>query len=203
MIKKFNAFSLIELVLATAIMGIVLLSVYSSFTLAMRTWKRVKVEISNNAVQIFIPLTRQLRSAYLSTDYDPSFSFQGSSSSLRFTTTAIINDDIYLDNATDLKKVFYSLNADPETGQRALIYEEYDVLGENKENLKKEYISNIIRSISFAFYDGKQWKRNWDSSKKLPLAVKISADFQEGVFKDSFETIALIACSDKEIADSL
>jgi len=33
--------------------------------------------------------------------------------------------------------------------------------------------------------------------------VKIKADFQEGVFKDSFETIALISCSDKEIVDSL
>jgi len=201
--EKYKGFSLIELLLAIAIMSIVLLSVYSSFTLAMRTWKRVKIKIPANAAQVLIPLTRQLRGAYLAPDYDPDFVFQGSASSLRFTTTAVINDDIYTANSTDLQKVFYRISVDQNTGQRALLYEEYDILGKNKDNFKQKNLSNIIKSLSFDFYDGKKWQKTWDSSKKLPQAIKIKADFQEGQYKDSFETIASICCASTEIIDSL
>ncbi|MFH1062882.1 MAG: type II secretion system protein GspJ [Candidatus Omnitrophota bacterium] len=203
MLKKNKAFSLVELLLATAIMGIVLMSVYSSFSLAMRTWKRVQTKNDNNAAQVLIALTRQLRGAYLFPDQDPAFGFQGSLSSLSFTTTAIIDDDIYVADSTDLRKVSYMMRTAQNTGQRALSYEVYDVLGKNKENFKQKNLSNIMRSISFAFYDGEKWQKAWDSTIKLPQAVKIRADFQQGVYKDAYETVAVIHCADKGQINSL
>lgn len=202
MLRKSNAFSLVELLLATAIMGMVLMSVYSSFSLAMRTWKRVKIEIDRNAIQVLVPLTRQLRSAYLSQEQDPVFGFQGSLSSLHFTTTAVINDDSYVEDSTDLQKVSYMISTDQNTGQKVLSYEAEDIFGKNKENLQRKKLSNLISVISFAFYDGEKWQKTWNSTLKLPQAVKIRADFQQGVFQDYYETVAVVHCADKELRES-
>jgi type II secretory pathway component PulJ len=202
LLRKSCAFSLVELLLATAIMVMVLVCVYSSFSLAMRTWKRVKIEIDRDAIQVLVPLTRQLRSAYLSFDQDPALGFQGNVSSLRFTTTAMINDDSYVQDSTDLQRVAYSINTDQNTGQKVLNYEAADLFGKNKENFQQKKLSNLISMMSFTFYDGEKWQKTWDSTQRLPQAVKIRTDFQQGVFQDSYETVAVIHCADKGIIES-
>jgi len=184
-------------------MVMIFAAVYSSFSLGIRTWKRVNIKIANNATDLLIPLTRQLRCAYLAPGQDPDFVFQGSLSAISFVSTAVINDDIYRDNVTDLQKVSCRIRADEDTGQNAFIYESYDILGENKENFKQIKLSNMIKSISFAFYDGEKWLKAWNSTKNLPQAVMIRADFQEGIYQDSFETVAQIHCANKGVMDDL
>ncbi len=203
MLKTKKAFSLVELVLATAIMGIILISVYSSFSLAMRTYRRVKTKIDQQAVELLIPLCRQLRSCYIGSMEDPDFSFQGSLASLRFTTTAAIDDHIYTQGDTDLQKVLYIMSADQKTGKRVLNYETYDVLDSDKEKVLYKDIASSLQSISFSFYDGQQWQKGWDSTIQLPQAVKIMATFSEGVYKDSYETVVMISGFNKTIKEKL
>jgi prepilin-type N-terminal cleavage/methylation domain-containing protein len=193
--KKNNpGFSLIELILSTAIMTIVLLCVYSSFTLGIRAWQTVNSNIDQDAQKFFTAISEQLRCAYISKT-DPGFSFEGSLGSVRFTTTAKIDDQIYINNASDLQKVSYLLSTDQKTGKRQLTYESYDVLSDQKDNFKTVRIYDSVNSLSFLFYDGTKWVKGWNSTEKLPIAVKIKADLQKGVYQNSFQTIVIPICA--------
>ena len=173
--RKPAGFTLVELLIAVAIAGIVLVSVYSSFALGLRSWKSVDDRADYTAQNILIQLTRELRCAYQTGKEDARFVFQGNAASLRFTTVAPIDEDMPRSGMSDLRRVRYSLGEGDDPAVRSLLYEISDAAGSGDVPANKpRCLSRRITVLTFAFYDGKTWRQEWNSAVRLPEAVQVS-----------------------------
>ena len=191
--KSRQAFSLTELLLALAITGIVMLSVYSSFLVGIRSWKTVSTTVDTDAQKLFSLCSKQLRSAYIS-EKSPELVFNGSLNSLSFISTSVIAEADPDSRLSELQKNIYSYAVDETSGKQALFYERQGCFSLSETNAGKKIIADSLTQIRFAFFDGDQWKNSWSSNTEIPRAVKISADFSRDGQLSSFERIVVLDC---------
>ncbi len=194
-----TGFTLVEMLLAVAIASVVMMTLYSSFSLGLRCWRRAENKTDYEAYTIFLQISRQLRSAYLGTDNQQSFSFQGNTSSLHFTTAFFPNEEALSRPETNLREVRYYLVNNQKFDTRALAYSSFDALASKKtEQEKIVYLTKNLTSLEFSFYDKGSWKKEWNLSNQLPAAVKISVTLQnkqKNFPAESFITAAELPCA--------
>lgn len=165
-----KGFTLLELLIAMAILSLITLIVGSSLGLGIRAWDKGEADIDNSQRLRFFSerLSQQIKSAYpyqIEIDGKKVVAFQGKSDSIWFVTPS----------DAGLKWVSYFVKDDalmlregiiPDKKVLEKISVEGDVLDSKVSALKFEYFSS----------EEKEWKESWDSDKTLPGAVRVRVD---------------------------
>ncbi len=182
------AFTLIEILLAVAIFGVVLVAVHSVFHVALRLRNRTV-----QALEAELPLQQTL--SVLRRDLagiippggtfggalDSNPSIQGTALSgtplLQFhTAVGVLSED---NPWSDIERVAYSL-ASPTNGTaegldlvRAVTR---NLLPVSQETVESQRLMSGVESLTFSFHDGTSWLPTWDSTNEitlLPRAIKV------------------------------
>lgn len=205
-----TGFTLVEVLVALALISTIVTMVYGSFNAASRSLDlyRSRMACDDRACLVLRLLTRQLRCAYLpSFETNPLSSpaptdapsapgisgppapFESNGAELSFLTTA------GLGAAPALSRVRY--RHDPATGTLSVCCEPY-LYGAAALPSAEPWrpILTGVRTIEVQFYDGRQWQSGWtEASQALPQSVKIAlavSDEKNRLHK--FETIVSIGC---------
>ena len=206
-----QAFTILEVLVAVAITGLVALVMYSSLYISVRATEssRNAIEPIAEACAIFECIRRDMgcvtrHGQIISADFigTPKTGSQYDSDSIIFHCTRTTDN---IEGGADVIKVEYVL--EPQQ-----IYAEYDIiLNRNKSDnvLKRkittnllapttaqpetEIISRNVYSLCLKYYDGANWIDNWDSSQtdnSLPQAVEITL----GMKNNTYSKIIILDC---------
>ncbi len=168
--------TLLELLLAVAISGLVLTAVYSSLSLGLKVFRRAKGEVSVEAQTILDKLSQHLRSAYLFPDTKSDLIFLGSPQSLRFTATAPLRPSAGSGDEESLMMVRYYLVPSGKQGLSALMLSARPRTRAPEEESAPpaQTLSDAIANLKIDYFDGENWSDFWNSSQQLPRSVRLS-----------------------------
>lgn len=217
--KTIKGFTLLELLVSLTILVIVVLTVYVSFRLGLKTYRRQEKNsyINQNMRQAWRMISRDLRCAFVSDSKDIRFigeqNFDGKNDKVNFVTYL---PEIY-GREGGLAEVSYYVDNDPNTDCEGLIRENrgfpYSLASSQQEGQEGEEIINtakiqeiapLVRSFKLQYFDSKSWQDTWgkgggieDLSATLPVSVKISITLldEETNEEKSFETVAPVYSS--------
>lgn len=196
---KNNGFTLVEVMIATAILALIVTILYGAFAGSIKSMAISSEggDIYRRARIILNRMTQEISCAYLppvkeeTTEIpDIQYAFIGEDGAqeglpqdtLSFTTAALpLNGPSH-----GLKEVGYYLAPDPETEEPALLMRE-DTTPDDRidEGGTSHLLAEGIWGIDFTYYDerGREWNR-WDSTStifagQIPQAVRISLFFKD------------------------
>ena len=180
-----SGFTLLELMLSLAIMGIVLLIIFGALRIGTRAWEKGEKDIAVHQRQraVLGLLSRQIASAciYEIKMGDDSFYFRGSESTMEF----VSRSPIVPGALTGVVFAKYKVQKGNAQGKKKLGLYEKDAGFLKEEDLENsdDFLTLIsgLEGLRFEYLkegdDGvePQWQTAWDPSEKagLPLAVKI------------------------------
>ncbi len=193
---KNKGFTLLEFLLTISIAGIVALTIFQSASYSMSVLRRTNSNVNLQAIRIMRQISRDLRSAFLVSAKHPTISFTGTNSSLKFISTAALNDVFDEKGEFDLKERRYYLERSGEVRSSALMYSVKNLGLRNILEEKGQLLSSSINSLTFSYFDGRQWVDSWNSSEQLPKSVRIVIQFNEYGEKSPlgyFSTVILMA----------
>jgi len=222
--QRHNGFTLLEMLVALAIIALIVSAVYASYISSAQSSSRCQSKITRNhqARTILHLMTRQIRCAYL--NHPPR-------QDNRFTTNSATNDiDMFYGDPDNSKGLIlrFDTNCGTQNGrpvnglyQAAYLYDKLnnqllyrqapafarDNTWYKTDNEIPTLIIDNIRQVTLSFYDGRQWHNRWHYSKhkSLPCAVKITLEFtDDNGTSQKYRTIAAINCRTKTemIADN-
>lgn len=186
-----KAFTLIELVIAILILAVIVVSVYGSFSVGMKAWRRGGEDREFQKIRIaLLKIQKELRCSF----FFSKAPFKGASSEITFPLAASREDkdEIYV--------IDYYVTEDKHAGLKVLMKRKA-LFAENlfsEERQIGEFIFSA-KSIDFEYaYElknglkGIEWKDAWvESQEKLPLAVKIN--FKLGADEDIYHKTIFIS----------
>jgi type II secretion system protein J len=186
-----SAFTLLELLLAVAIFGIVLAAINTVFFGAMRLRNKTiaVIEESLPLQQTLALMKRDLQGLMVpgtlagplqTAQASGMTSQQQQAGTVFFTCTGAMDDVVPFG---DVQKVTYSLKAgdNRSTGRDLVRVVNRNVLG-TQEQLLEQWLMGGVENLQFLYYDGNAWKDSWDSTtadtvtgntNMLPKAVKV------------------------------
>ncbi len=201
-------FSIIEIMVASAIASIIMLMVYSSYKSILTSIKRSigTAEFYEDVNLAFLKIDQDLSNAYF-TQNNKKISFagtvEGESSRIIFVTVNhneyMIHGNIRKPNpVSDVKEVSYYLKKDPEIrGLHYLMKHErlqyYDDRTESP-GMESILLPNVV-GVRFDFRSGNDWTQQWDSrqNNKFPTAVRTTITVKNYQKKEEkFEFISII-----------
>jgi len=183
--KNNSGFTLIEMLVATAVSSVILLMVYTAYSSIIKSVNQG--EVASRYYEEINLVLRKIDADLLNTYWNRNLkninfisTIEGNSSRLNFVTGEFKSNRIILSikesyPASDINEVGYYLKEDSKTGKYGLIRRSeihYDNLP--LEGGIEELILANIDSIKFAFKYGNDWVDTWDSSekKRLPTGIK-------------------------------
>src|SRR4051794_25723604 len=190
---KSGAFTLLELLLAVAIFGVILAAINTVFYGALRLRNKT-AQMIEQAIPVEKTLgiiKKDLRGVVipggpmggaLQTGQTMSSSTMGQQGGTVFyTCTAALDDDTPM---AEVQKVSYSLrNPDTQTKGRDLVRSvSRNLLASAQEIVNEQWLMGGIESLQVTFFDGNAWRDVWDSTtadlvtgttNNLPKAVKV------------------------------
>jgi type II secretion system protein J len=182
-----NAFTLIEVLLAVAIFGVVLLAIHSIFHGALRLRNR-----TTQAVEEALPIERALATLRhdLANIVPPDGPLGGTLTTTATTTDGLLTQPllqfhtatgILTDTAPwgEIQRVAYSLAAptNTATGRDLRRIVTRNLLPLTQDLPDDQPLLQGVDSILFSFHDGTAWKDSWDSTNEvilLPRAIRVS-----------------------------
>lgn len=180
--RAFRGFTLVETLVVVALFSIIGVSLFSSFSMGMKVWKRA-VSPNGSYRKSLVALER------LSTELRRTFNysridFLGEKESISFAN--IFGDRIY--------NISYAFNgSDGGLYRQSRFMQE---ISEMEDAAKARKIVGSVKDVTFAFYGFDNEKGHadflaaWDHSRPgLPAAVKVSLELESG---ETFEKIILI-----------
>jgi prepilin-type N-terminal cleavage/methylation domain-containing protein len=180
--KKNNAFTLIELLIVTALLCVISIGIYSTFNSGIKIWQRLNKEVPEQDVYIFFDK--------FASDLRNSLKFKGinfSGMENRFDFATIVNSTRMRQNTVGGVAYYYDPKAE------AVYKEERDFacVYAGDKGVVKEMLKNI-KSLEFQYYSYDSSKKEyiWQSvwfKENLPLAVWLQVEITDGekVFKFS------------------
>ena len=171
-------FTLIEVVIAVALLSLVMSSVYGIFTTISSTEQRLQseAELYHQARVIFDRLGRELSCSYLATSNENS-AFSASNENngspyLAFTSTSAITKGAQQGGLVRLR---YELNTEFNKKVGRLLRSSVPLFAPDDPK-NGQRLSSQIKQLQWRFYDGIDWQEDWDSgqSNSLPQTVEIS-----------------------------
>jgi general secretion pathway protein J len=187
-----KGFTLLEILIAIAILAIIATMVYASFDASIKVIDRVDrdAETYRQARLVLTKLSEDLSMAYNSKgNIPPETTFVGehhvadgrAQDTLRFISISHLR---YLPDepTSDLNLIEYSIETDPEgKGWALLRKEEANPYSLSESRSGQFVLGEGINSFSLKYFDGKTWVEHWDSAsnKGVPWVVEIEIQFQE------------------------
>lgn len=194
--KKQRGFTLLELVVATSIFGIVVAATYSLFDSArgITTRAEFRAQLFQSARAALQAVEDDLRGAVMpGTAFDTGFVATNSGSDKepqdkleflsvnRYTGAAydLYATDVIVRGA-DVSKVYYWVEADTTRKVHGLVRERPRELTPPSGPVHRDEdvtaVAEDVVYVNFRFYDGAQWTDAWDSTqiRKLPKAVEVT-----------------------------
>lgn len=185
--KTEKGLTLIELLIVTAILSLVSLTIYSTFNSGIKIWQRVNRKISEEDLGIFFDkFASDLRNSFKFTGLN----FSGRDDIIEFPT--LVNS-LTLHKRTVGKVIYFY-----DSGTKILSRKQKDFaqIYNDEEGSIQQLIKNI-KSLKFQYYlydeEKKEyiWQDEW-SNEELPLAIKIELGFDDGVQINNFtQTVSI------------
>jgi prepilin-type N-terminal cleavage/methylation domain-containing protein len=187
-----GGFTLIEIIIATAIMAMLLVAIHVAFLAALRLRARTidAVEASLPVEQALQIMQHDLANLVVSTN-GTNGSFFGPLQTVNQTNTlpGQIGPDFYTSGGEmdgiapwgNVEKIDYLLaaptNGSVSPGQDLIRAITRNLLPANPPPMpeEKHAILSGVQSLTFLYYDGTQWDSTWDTTQQtnLPLAIKV------------------------------
>ncbi len=202
-----SGFTLLELLLAVAIMSALLVGLYTAFFSVSGSQMRVESELEHTRqIRRFMDVvSTELRSSFYKKTNERTlfeseiFGRRGKElSSLGFTWFGYPIIGKGRSPASELVAVRYYVEQGTGDGEGAsdtgvLFKARWNPYGEEKEGYAAMVLENV-ESFALSFFDGKQWVKGWDASRenKLPAAVKIELTLRDGESLQSFSSIVRV-----------
>lgn len=202
--KRSTGFTLLELLVATAIFAVVIAAAYTLFDASRNLSSRAEfsAQLYQSARAALQTIEADLRGAVMpSTAFDTGFIGATSGSdkepldTLEFITvsrhTAMAHDVNETDvvRGVDLSKVYYWIETDLTKKAHGLVRERpLELTPPNGPVRRDESVVEIAQDVvflNFRYYDGSDWLDQWDSTQthKLPKAVEVTV-FVRGEWRD-------------------
>jgi prepilin-type N-terminal cleavage/methylation domain-containing protein len=190
-----QGFTLIEMLVAIAILSVLALTVYGAFSNGLRLWQRINQEESHEDINIFLlKLSYELRRCFKFSN----IKFLGEEDNISFATL------IKADREETIGQVNYFFDGSANTINR--VQSNYSQLYQSKPTPEQQVLKNI-KSFNLQYYccEPKQkkylWLKAWDKKKVpssikadeyLPLAVKIEIELDDNNKNKKFVRIVNI-----------
>lgn len=225
MILRKNGFTLIEIIIALAMILTIISMVYATYWATAQSIDRCNAKIASarQARSLLAKMTRQIRCLYPVPNQGYSASVPKTSANnttnnnaatatipyflggvgrddniiLRLVSTAeIFRDKIFPNGPFDIAYKYDRLRGILYYSQRKY------VTGPENDSQEKNWfpLAQNVASIELAFHDGRSWRENWNlnSKRPVPLAVKIKVVFtDEKPGSIGFTSTAYINCNNK------
>lgn len=199
-----GGFTLLELLVATAIFAIVIAAAYSLFDASRSLTSRAEfsAQMFQSARSSLQAIEEDLRGAVMpGTAYDTGFIGATSGSDKepldklefvsvnRYTGAPHDVNETNVVRGIDLSKVYYWIEPDTKKAAHGLVRERpLELTPPSGPMHRDEDITEIARDvvfINFRYYDGSDWLDSWDSTqtRKLPKAVEVTV-YVQGEWRD-------------------
>jgi len=180
-VKSKSGFTLIETILTLAILGILVVLIFSSVRLGLRSWEKGEavVESASSVRFVFSRLSRDVGSMYLYRQKKGNTVhnfFIGGNNRLGFVTTVV--DGVSGLPFGGAKWVFYSVS------EKGLTVREKIVLSFNiteDEGGRIIVLDTDVTGVSFEYKRDDGWAQSWnvDQEDGLPRAIRITLTFKD------------------------
>ncbi len=182
-------FTLLEVLVASAILGLVLAALYSVFsrTLASKRLAEERAARLRTARIVLLRMGEELQASFPFTRRDSRFTGEtrradafpeGAISFVTFSPTFLSSAG----HQSDVHKIGYALLPDPDTpGYRQLVRRVNldpgvaDRAGDRDQDGEEYPLLSRVRGLRFRFFDGRTWHEEWgydDTRDRLPQAVE-------------------------------
>ena len=185
-------FTLIEILIAVAIVSLILTIIYGSYASSIDTmnYTREKMDAFSMIRLTLNRMNEELTSSFISSDGH--LKFVGEEGKVNFISSS--HERIFKNSKEyDLVEVSYFTGAAEEgaSGTESLLARRENLSLWRREDRtpdddvleggEKEKLMEGLKGIEFKYYDGKVWLNEWDSQeeKGLPQAVKVTLKFQD------------------------
>jgi len=176
---KRGSFTLIELIVSVAILSVIVVSIYSVFSLGVRTWRRGNENTSLQKIRIgLLKMENELKRSF----FFSKVPFRGTSSEIIFPLA------IKVEEAERVYIVTYYIDDDKATGFKNLMRREMvfsDGL-KDEEVLEKKLFSAASIQFGYPFKSGDisdsiEWQDSWGEPQgKMPSGVRITFKIDDG-----------------------
>jgi type II secretion system protein J len=219
--RSINGFTLVEILIAMALIATILSMVYGSYFATSRSAQGCQAGIGmcQQGRTTLDQMARQIRCAYagpaknedlgespaqqeriIQEDGMNYFRGNGNASNgeiLHFVTTYGYIEEAINKLANGLFEVTYRFDKREDT----LFLSQRRFLGMVKKSPKMDWkpIAKNIKYLELEFFDGRKWQRRWDyeDGKKLPSAVRMEIDCRDEDNRQyNYSTVAHISCRD-------
>jgi type II secretion system protein J len=186
-ITLYTGFTLLELIVAIALMDMIALSLYSSLYITARSKRNVTDAIRpyQRLIPVFDELREDLQAAMQPNGIlaggfygeDLSGGQNQDSDILQFCCASYAPQEDEI--ASNIIEVVYELTVDAEQQENVLVRKiTVNLLSSKTVDIsKQEVIGRGIRSFNLRYYDGYSWLDTWDSTtmdNQLPMAVEVT-----------------------------
>lgn len=180
--KKKEAFTLIEVVIATFILAFLMIVLHHTFWASSSAWKKgdARLKMYQNARVCLDLMSREIRCALISPG-NSRLVFKGEENALSYISTFHKPDK---QSEFDLCQVSYGLSSRGEVLRRI----KTNLASYPGQGGATAVLANNILGLEFSYNDGRLWQKRWDSSSGtpddtkndyLPCAVKITIIAQD------------------------
>lgn len=181
-----QGFTLLELLVAMAMMTIIAASLYTSMSIGFKARESAEKAVEKGrSMEIAVELIRSMLVSALDPDGTLAGQFEGedeesndgyAADTLTFYTADYNPEEDEL--ASDIEKVVLSMSVREDTDEKVIVRKvTTNLLSPETLDPDEEILCPNVRSMNLQYYDGSDWQDEWDSSDNedsLPQAVKIT-----------------------------
>lgn len=192
-VSSYSGFTLIELVVVTAILAVVGMALYGTFANGINIWKKVTQESVTEDVNLFFEkISHELRNSFKMTGME----FRGGKSRVSFPTKIKHKSEAGVELL--VKQVTYAFDKRKKTLKRTLVdYSEHYRKRPGREQILAQDISSL--RLQYFVYEPEEKKYSWvthwqekenpfgkEVEESLPLIVRIEVGIPKGRFEQKF-----------------
>ena len=215
-----NGFTLVEILIALALIATILSMVYGSYFATSRSAQvcQAKIAMCHQGRTTLDQMARQIRCAYagIAKDADLGESgtqqkrivredgvnyFTGSRNASKGEILRFVTTNGFAEDKEKPAKGLFEMTYRFDKRKRTLFLSQRRFIGTTKKAPKRDWrpITENIEHFDLEFFDGKQWLRRWDfeDEKRLPSAVRMEIGCRdEDNRRCDYSTVAYVSCRD-------
>ncbi len=190
--RREEAISLVEVLIATSILAFLMSVVYFIFYKGTSAWDKgnIRLQMYQNARSSLDIMKREIEVAFISPG-NSSLIFRGKKNSLDYIS---VSNKVKKSGQYDLCRIRYYL-------KEKNIQREVKTFLDNEKHGGTGIIASDILNLDFSYYDGHNWRKDWDSTAgtpedttddSLPSAVKITITLRDEEAKEKPVTFSTV-----------